>query len=162
MREWERRCQREGEIEGHTPSLSRSLSLSLARPFTSLLALSYASLDVSAPCSFFTAADGRLAGAIMTILREANQVVPPELVAFAQVSGGHHGGGSEWKRAVRGGAESERGRVFECESERADASDAADCFPVVAGRHGFGHGHGHGHGVEPTGSNVIPVAPRQF
>ncbi len=54
------------------------------------------SLFLAAPlCSFFTAADGRLAKAIMTILQEANQIVPPELVSFAQVSGGHHGGGSE-------------------------------------------------------------------
>lgn len=38
--------------------------------------------------SFFTAADARLAGQIVSVLQEAHQVVPPELAQFASVSGG--------------------------------------------------------------------------
>lgn len=38
--------------------------------------------------SFFTAADARLAGQIVSVLQEAHQVVPQELAQFASVSGG--------------------------------------------------------------------------
>ncbi len=38
--------------------------------------------------SFFTANNGRMAKQLVSILEEAQQVVPPELRSFAQTSGG--------------------------------------------------------------------------
>lgn len=41
--------------------------------------------------SFFTAANGRMARQLVSILEEAHQAVPPELRQFAAVSGGSSG-----------------------------------------------------------------------
>ena len=47
--------------------------------------------------SFFTAANARLAAQIISVLEEASQVVPPQLVQFAAVSSGAAAAATRWK-----------------------------------------------------------------
>ena len=47
--------------------------------------------------SFFTAANARLAAQIISVLEEASQVVPPQLVQFAAVSSGATAAATRWK-----------------------------------------------------------------
>ena len=111
-------------------------------------------------CTFMSPADGRHARALITILKDANQVVPPELESLSSSGGGYGGGkgGGGFRGGGGGGSGGYGGGGGSYGSGYGGGIDGQPSFAMSPGHHGrSGAGGGRGPAGGAGGADDTPL-----